>query len=78
MAAQIVAVSTGGTSCADFASCSAALSAGRNIDYDGPNGSIEIGRSGDPTVGLFDTYGFDPSSGLDVTFEQSPIVVTAG
>jgi branched-chain amino acid transport system substrate-binding protein len=76
MAAQIVSVSTGGTSCADFGSCRAAIAAGRNIDYDGPNGAIDIGRSGDPIVGLFDVYGFDPSSGLDVTFAQSPIVVT--
>lgn len=75
MAAQIVPVSTGGTSCPDFGSCRAALAAGRNIDYDGPNGAIDIGRDGDPIVGLFDTYGFDPSSGLDVTFAQAPIVV---
>jgi branched-chain amino acid transport system substrate-binding protein len=79
MASQIVAVSSGGTSCATFLACAQASETGRNIDYDGPGGTLDIGRGGDPVSGRFDTYAFDPESGLDVTLAIAPIdVVSSG
>jgi branched-chain amino acid transport system substrate-binding protein len=74
MADQIQQVTTGGTPCDSFTDCVEQLRSGRNIDYDGPSGQLDIGRNGDPTFGLFDMYHFD-ERGLDVTDDREPIRV---
>ena len=40
------------------------LAANRNIDYDGPGGSRQIGIEGDPQVARFEVFAFDPT-GVD-------------
>ena len=66
IASAISALTLSGTSCSDFASCTDALDAGRNIDYDGPSGALSIGAQGDPISAVFDRFTFD-ESGRDVS-----------
>jgi branched-chain amino acid transport system substrate-binding protein len=72
ISAEIAEVTAGGSRCASFTGCVADQLAGRNIDYDGPSGQLQIGADGDPTRGLFDVFTFDPT-GADVT--ESSLVV---
>ena len=66
IASLMVGVSTGGSACATFADCRSLLDAGRNINYDGPGGLVDLGASGDPEVAQFDQFSFD-DGGRDVT-----------
>jgi branched-chain amino acid transport system substrate-binding protein len=59
IAEHIVEVSASGTRCTSFASCEASRVAGRNIDYDGALGDLQIGDTGDPVRAVFDVFGFD-------------------
>ena len=63
--------SEGGSTCRDFASCTALLQDGRNIDYEGPGGDVDVGVTGDPTAYPFDRWTYD-EQGIDV-----PITVPA-
>ncbi len=65
VAAAVVGVSSGGTGCRTFAVCAEALRAQRNIDYDGPSGTLAIDPDGDPSAAVFERFGFD-ESGRDV------------
>jgi ABC-type branched-subunit amino acid transport system substrate-binding protein len=64
LARQVIRVTAGGTPCRSFTACIAALRTGREIDYDGPSGTLDIGRDGDPINGVFDVFGFD-ATGVD-------------
>jgi ABC-type branched-subunit amino acid transport system substrate-binding protein len=33
-----------------------ALAAGKDVDYNGPSGSVNLNKAGDPTTGTYDTY----------------------
>ena len=57
--AAIAAVSTGGTTCNTFPRCVEAISEGRNINYDSPGASLDIGPNGDPSKALFERFSFD-------------------
>ena len=72
ISAEIAEVSSGGSRCGSFTGCVIGQLAGRNIDYDGPSGQLQIGADGDPTRGLFDVFTFD-ATGADVT--ESSLVV---
>lgn len=65
MAAELVEVSRSGVACADFAACLDLLTRNRNIDYDGPGGTLEIGAQGDPEQARFEVFEFD-DAGVDV------------
>lgn len=65
MAGAVTEVTNNGTSCSDFASCRKSAARGRNIDYDGPSGTLSINGSGEMTSGVFERFGFD-STGRDV------------
>lgn len=64
-ATSVSAVTDNGSSCASFSTCARYLAAGRNIDYDGPNGTLTLNRRGVVTNASFDQFGFD-DSGRDV------------
>jgi branched-chain amino acid transport system substrate-binding protein len=64
-------VSRGGSPCSDFAQCRELIDDGRNIDYVGASGDVEIDENGDVTTGSFDIFHFEPS-GLD-TLDGSDI-----
>ena len=58
---KIIEVSAGGEKCTDFKSCADLLEAGKDIDYDGVSGPVDLGENGSPTkatIGLFE-YGAD-------------------
>lgn len=64
IAAQMAATSSGGSACTTFVECSTLLAEGRNIDYNGPDGTVELTAGGELSRGRFDVFSFD-SSGLD-------------
>ena len=73
-AGELVSVTSNGTQCSDFATCSHYLANGRNIDYEGATG-LEIDARGRVTSAVFDQFTFD-DSGRDVT--TGSVSVTVG
>jgi branched-chain amino acid transport system substrate-binding protein len=74
IAPLISGTSEGGTPCRDFATCSALVAEGRNVDYNGPGGEVELGTLGDPVSYPFDRWTFD-ERGLDVPITAPPLPV---
>jgi branched-chain amino acid transport system substrate-binding protein len=72
IAAQIGAVSEGGVSCRLFAECIELVNQRRNVDYEGPDGPLQIGPGGDPARARFDRWGWD-DTGTDVPLAVGPI-----
>ena len=66
LADAVSTVTTSGTGCTTFIACGAALTEGRNINYNGPIGNLSIGPSGNVTTADFDRFRFD-ASGRDVS-----------
>lgn len=64
--ASISAVTNNGSTCSSYTACATALTAGRNIDYDGAGGAAALNRRGIVTTATFDVFGFD-ESGRDVS-----------
>ena len=77
IASQVSSVSGGGSACESFEQCAALLANGRNIDYEGPGGLLQLGPNGDPTVARFDEFSFD-NSGRDVTARTIIVNEAAG
>lgn len=69
---QIAPVSYQGGVCTTFAACATLIGDGRNVDYNGPNGSVEV-VDGETTRGRFDVFGFD-EAGVDTS--QRSIIIT--
>ena len=65
LAAAVSPASRSGSSCGSFPECNSELTAGRNIDYDGPGGVLALDANGDVSTAVFERFGFD-SSGRDV------------
>ncbi|MFM2071358.1 MAG: hypothetical protein RLZZ623_1621 [Actinomycetota bacterium] len=63
---QISAVTTDGTQCSTFSECDLLRANGRDINYDGPSGGLDLGADGDPTFASFDLFGYD-ARGTDVS-----------
>lgn len=55
----IPALTAGGSGCNDYTACVTLQQGGRNVDYDGPSGQLQIGTDGDLTRAVFDVFGFD-------------------
>ncbi|RPI49968.1 MAG: DUF3471 domain-containing protein, partial [Acidobacteria bacterium] len=66
---ELLNVTRGGVPCASFADCKTLLEAGRNIDYDGVSGVIDLDDNGDPTVGAFEAFHFD-ANGTDIIWHN--------
>ena len=73
MAARMAEVSAQGVPCRDFETCVQLLEVPRNIDYEGPGGTVQIGTDGDPEQARFDVFEFD-ESGTDVSTTPSLII----
>lgn len=71
---RMIKDSRAGVICRSFADCVQLAAAGRDIDYDGASGQLELGEDGSPTRAEFDVFGFD-ETGKDVTMDH--VVVTA-
>jgi branched-chain amino acid transport system substrate-binding protein len=73
--ADVVPSSLGGTRCEEFLACLRLLKEGRNIDYFGASGPLDLADTGDPQNGLYDVFAFD-NTGRDVS--ENRIVSVAG
>lgn len=73
VARQVIGVAAGGQPCFTFAVCQEALADGRNIDYQGPSGVLELSSAGESTRGIYDLFGYD-----DLGRERSMGTVTVG
>ncbi|MGD9703920.1 MAG: ABC transporter substrate-binding protein [Acidimicrobiia bacterium] len=62
----MASVSRSGSPCTTFAECSQLLGEGRNVDYVGASGSVELDDQGDVQGGTFKVFRFEPS-GMDVS-----------
>ncbi|MCW2750614.1 MAG: amino acid transporter substrate-binding protein [Aeromicrobium sp.] len=61
IASELQKISAGGTKCTDYAACVTLLKAGKDIDYDGVSGPVDLNSTGSPskaTIGIFQ-YGAD-------------------
>ena len=56
---QVVNVTKGGEKCTTFKACKALLDDGKDIDYDGASGSVDLSDVGEPTVGVYDVWSYD-------------------
>jgi len=72
IADQIPLVSSNGSVCRTFAACVEAIDDGLVIDYNGPSGLTELGRSGDPTRAVFDRFRYGPDG--EDTLERTVVV----
>jgi branched-chain amino acid transport system substrate-binding protein len=66
IARSMTSVSRSGSPCSSFAECKQLLSEGRNIDYFGASGNVELDDQGDVEGGWFKVFRFEPS-GMDVS-----------
>jgi branched-chain amino acid transport system substrate-binding protein len=66
IADEVRSVTVSGTRCTTFAECVLEQRSGRNINYDGPDGVLDVGADGDPVRARFEVFDFD-SSGVDET-----------
>lgn len=73
IASRITGLTNGGTDCRTFADCAAVLDAGRNVDYDGPSGSLQLGPDGDANRGVYDVFGY--SAGGEVVLSGITVSV---
>jgi branched-chain amino acid transport system substrate-binding protein len=64
IAANIVAVTTGGTECTTFKTCLALLDEGKAIAYKGPTGNLALNAAGDPTKGSYSVREFGKDNKL--------------
>lgn len=70
IARRLPAVTRDGVRCTAYQSCSALLRSGKNIDYDGQSGAIELDNDGDPREATFRIVGYDSNAALVVTGER--------
>jgi ABC-type branched-subunit amino acid transport system substrate-binding protein len=66
VAANVVSTSLGGTTCTEFGVCVTLIAEGRNIDFSGAAGRLDLSDNGDPQSGRYDLFTFD-KSGRDVS-----------
>lgn len=59
IAKEIVDITKGGEKCTTFADCKKLLEDGKDIDYDGVSGPIELGKTGSPTSASIGIYEYD-------------------
>ncbi|MGI8578050.1 MAG: ABC transporter substrate-binding protein [Nocardioidaceae bacterium] len=57
IASKLIDISAGGTRCTEYAQCVALLKQGKDIDYDGVSGPVDLNSTGSPskaTIGIFE------------------------
>ena len=77
IANQMYGVSTAGSACDSFERCVVLLDQGRNIDYQGLDGFLELVRGGDLATAKFEVFGFD-EGGRDVTLRTVTVGASGG
>jgi branched-chain amino acid transport system substrate-binding protein len=71
IADKMVDVSRGGERCQTYAACRALLDAGKNIDYDGASGAVDLVDAGVPDSGVYDVWAYGPT-GSYANIEGAP------
>jgi ABC-type branched-subunit amino acid transport system substrate-binding protein len=61
-APKIIDSSEGGTKCTTFQECSKLAESGKDFDYDGISGPIEMGKTGSPTKATIGIYLYDATN----------------
>jgi ABC-type branched-subunit amino acid transport system substrate-binding protein len=56
---KLLEVSSGGTKCQNFAECSALLKQGKDIDYSGASGPVDLTSEHEPGNGVYDVWQYD-------------------
>lgn len=59
---KMVEVTTGGEKCTEFKACADLLADGKDVDYDGISGPIELGETGSPTAASIGIYQYDDAN----------------
>ncbi len=59
IAKEIPGITKDGEKCNTFEECAALLKDGKDIDYDGVSGPIELGETGSPTAASIGIYQYD-------------------
>ena len=75
MREAIAELSARGGVCRDFDTCAQAIAEGRNVDYEGPTGPVQIGADGDPERARYDNFSFT-DEGVDRTDRQLTVTRT--
>ena len=65
IASELVEVTKGGEKCTTFKDCAALLEDGKDIDYDGVSGPIEMSETGSPTSASIGIYEYDNKGGYE-------------
>jgi len=76
VAREINGVTIGGTTCEDFASCSALLADGEDIDYDGQSGPVDFAKPGEPKAANYGIYTWNDDNTVntdDVEFKPTEL-----
>ena len=66
---EIINVTRGGVACRTYADCKRLLDLGRNIDYEGASGPLDLNDIGDPSRATYDVFVYNPD-GTDTTERQ--------
>jgi branched-chain amino acid transport system substrate-binding protein len=56
---KMIEVSSGGTKCQNFAECAALIKQGKDIDYDGASGPVDLTNDHEPGNGVYDVWAYD-------------------
>ena len=59
VAKELPGITGGGEKCTEFKACADLLADGKDIDYDGVSGPIELGKTGSPTAASIGIYEYD-------------------
>ncbi len=54
----MLSVSSGGTKCNTYKDCLDLLNQGKDIDYDGASGPVDLDPVGEPTSGVYDVWAY--------------------
>jgi ABC-type branched-subunit amino acid transport system substrate-binding protein len=66
---EIINVTRGGVACRSFSDCKRLLDLGRNIDYEGASGPLDLTDIGDPSRGTYDVFVYN-ADGTNTTERQ--------
>jgi branched-chain amino acid transport system substrate-binding protein len=75
--AKMLEVSSGGTKCQNFAECSALLKQGKDIDYSGASGPVDLTSEHEPANGVYDVWQYD-SKGAYANISGVPQIKIGG
>ncbi|AOW92785.1 amino acid ABC transporter substrate-binding protein [Rhodococcus sp. WMMA185] len=75
IAANINAVTGGGTPCASYEECLPLVQDGQDIDYDGVTGALDFGAAGEPSIGSYAKLQFGADNTLAPTTADDFIIV---